>query len=869
MEASKEGEMPSEQAPEVLPEEIKEEKPKSMKLLAVVIAVIIIVAAIAAAFGLGLIGGKKEKANIAPSCGARATSDTTVGIGVAVNFTSTATDSDGTVANYTWYFGDGTVVSGPTMSSVSHTYVNGGNYWILHSVVDDKGATADTEAAMIKVIVVYYDPDPEGSTDWTNATAPYAVLSSDKDIIANNTLVTFNMTGCIGIGGWTWVNASNHSKGQNRFYGIANVTAMVLDFGDGSATVNVNTTTLVATHTYTASGHYAAKLTVNSSNNGNAVSTTVMRTIHVLNPQVTVGNIKNPDALIEATFGEPTSVDPAICYESAGYEVMLNVYETLVWYDGGAAARLVPYLATAVPSLANGLITNNGLNYTFNLRQGVKFHDGTNMTADDVAYSLQRVLRVRDSSSPSWMLEQLLTDYAGLSYYGKTVSKYLDGSYNVSWLRAVLEPLGYSHVINDTDLKNIAEAAVVKVNATAVTFRLTHEYPGFLFVMAYTPGYITKKSWVEANGGLHPGVINEYVRTHAMGTGPYKLVNWEQGSKIYMTRYDGYWGPAPKLKDFYIIKSNDVNTRILMLQAGDADVIQLAVTYESTFAGKPEYRITKGLSTFDQVMATFNFNINSTKANSQYGTNVTDDFFQDVHMRRAFSHLFNFTQFINNVYMSNGQQPNGPIPQGLFGYSDAIPKQEYNLTMAEAEFKLAINPATGRSWWVDGFNIPLSYNAGNTYRKTACEMIKATLEGLAPGRMTAEIVALDWPIYKSEVFFNSNSFAALYVIGWGPDYADPDDFITPELHSVVGSYPVYTGYANTSLDTLIEAAAVELNLTVRAQMYANITWACYNDTPYIWLAQPNNFHVERSWMRGWQYNPMYSTEIYAATCYKA
>lgn len=868
MEASKEGETPSEQAPETLPEEVKEEKPKSMKLWAVVIAVIIIVAAIAAAFGLGLIGGKeKEPVNVAPSVGARATSDTTIAIGGVVNFTSTAADSDGSIANYTWYFGDGTVVSGPTSSSVSHTYLYGGSYWVLHSAEDDKGATADTEAAMIRVFVVLYNP--LDLAEWDNATAPYAVLSSDNDIIANNTLVTFNMTGCFGIGGWSWVNESDHSEGQNWVYGTDNISAMTLDFGDLSAVVDVNTTTLVATHTYTAPGHYAAMLTVNSSNNGHAVSTIVMRTIHVLNPQVTVGTIKNPTAFIEATIGEPDSVDPAIDYESAGGEILINVYETLIWYDGSAADRLVPQLAAQVPSVANGLITAGGLNYTFNLRQGVKFHDGTNMTADDVAYSLQRALRLRDSSSPAWMLEQVLTDYAGLAFFGETVGTYLDNSNNVSWIRAVLEPLGYDHVINDTDLTNIAEAAVVKVNDTAITCRLTHVYPGFLFILAYTVSSIVKMDWVEAHGGITPGTLNEYVRTHAMGTGPYKLVNWEIGSKIYMTRHDGYWGPAPALKDYYVIKSNDVNTRILMLQSGDADFIYLPIKYESTFSGKSEYRIVKGLSTFDQTFATFNFNINSTKANSQYGTNVTDDFFQDIHMRRAFSHIFNFTQYIANVAMNNAKVPNGPIPEGLFGYSDAIPRQEYNLTLAEAEFKLAINPNTGNSWWDDGFNIPLSYNAGNTARKTACEMIKAALEALAPGRMTAEIVVLDWPIYKSEVFFNSNSFAAMYVIGWGPDYADPDDFIVPELHSVVGSYPVYTGYANTSLDTLIEQAAVELNPTLRAQMYENITWGCYHDTPYIWLTQPNNFHIERSWMRGWQYNPMYSTNIYCATLYKA
>jgi flagellar basal body-associated protein FliL len=86
MEASKEGEMPNEPAPETLPTEIKEEGPKKTKLLAVIIVVIVVIAAIAAAFGLGLIGGKKEKTNLAPSCGARAMTDTAIDIGANVTF---------------------------------------------------------------------------------------------------------------------------------------------------------------------------------------------------------------------------------------------------------------------------------------------------------------------------------------------------------------------------------------------------------------------------------------------------------------------------------------------------------------------------------------------------------------------------------------------------------------------------------------------------------------------------------------------------------------------------------------------------------------------------------------------------------------
>ena len=875
MEASKEES--TETAPETLPTEIKEEKPKMTKLLAVIIVVIVVVAAIAAAFGLGLFGGKKEKENLPPTAGARATTPTTVNPGETVSFESIATDPDGTIADYAWYFGDGTSQNSSTLSNVTHTFAYGGNYWVYHVVKDDLGANASNEASMIRVIVVYYDPlniDP-----WTNATKPYAQLSSDKDIIENGTSVTFNATGCTAVGGWAWVNESNHSEGEAWDIGTSYISSIKLDFGDGSAVVDVNTTTWTVAHVYATAGHYGAKLNVTANNSGNAVSTVVMRTIHVMQQMPPSTTIKNPDAFIEATIGEPDSLDPAIDYETAGVEVLLNVYETLIWFDGGAYDRLVPMLAKEVPTLANGLISTDGLNYTFNLKSGVKFHNGAVMTADDVVYSFQRAFQIREPSSPYWMLEQCMNGYLTYFWFNETVADYIDylntSGDSAQWIRDVLIPQGYSHLINDNDVKNVSEVTVVKLNDTAVKFRLTHPYPAFNYIMAYTVSMIVNKAWCIANDGpIVPGDKHTYLETHMMGTGPYKFVVWEIGSKIHLTRFDDYWGTKAKLKDYFIIKSNDVNTRILMLQSGDADYIYLPIRYEATVAGKPDlYRVTKGLATFDQTFVTFNFNINDVKANAEHGTNVTSDFFSDatsgVHMRKAFSHLFNFTQYLSSVAMNNAIQPNGPIPQGVFGYNASIPKQEYNLTKAQQEFEAAINPHTGNSWWADGFNIPLAYNSGNTARKTACEMIKASLEALAPGRMTAKIVQLDWPVYADEVFFNSNAFAAMYVIGWGPDYYDPDDFVLPELHSQAGSYPIYTGYANTSLDAIIEAAAKELNTTVRAQLYTDILLSCYEDTPYIWLTQPYNFHVERTWMKGWIYNPMFSTSIYAAPLYKA
>ena len=866
MEASKEGEMPSEPAPETLPTEIKEEGPKKTKLLAVIIVVIVVIAAIAAAFGLGLIGGKKEKTNLAPSCGARAMTDTTIDIGGSVTFESTASDSDGSIAMYNWYWGDGTNSSSATLNKTSHTYQYGGVYLVYHAVTDDKGKNASNEASMIRITVTLYQP-PEDLEAATNTTAPFAFLVSDKEIIQNNTAVAFNMTSSYGVGGWAWYNVSNHSEGASWDSGVSYLTNLTLEFGDGATGYVTPTTYMAVSHTYVVSGHYASKLTVKANNTNNAVQTIVMRTIHVLTPATTPGGaVKNPGTFIYATIGEPQYLDPAFDYETAGGEVLQNVYENLIWYDGSSAATFKPVLATAVPTVANGLITDGGLNYTFNLRTGVTFHDGTVMNADDVVYSIQRVLQIHDPAGAGWMLEQVLSDYVGFKVGKKNISAFTDASdYNVSWILNALNPTvqGWDHVINENDVKNVSEAVVLRVNDTAVKFRLTHPYPGFIPVMAYTIGNIVSKDFVEAHGGIVGGTHNTYMEQHTCGTGPYQLVTWEVGSKIHMTKFDNYWGVKPTIKDVYIVKATDVNTRILMLQAGDADSIDLQIKYESLFAGKADYVISKGGASFDLTFMVFNFNVNSTEANAQFGGNISDDFFHDIHMRKAFSHLINYSLYISNVAMGNGAQPNGVIPKGMFGYNASTPKQEYNLTAAAAEFQLAtnINTANGLTWWESGFTIPMFYNAGNLARQTASEMVKTGLEAVGGGHKTATVNALDWPSYLDQMF-DDNSYMPFYTIGWGPDYADPDDYTVPMLDSDYGTYPIFSGYVNDTINTLLRSAASDVNPTTRAATYSEMSMKVFEDCPYVWLNQPNEFEIHRAWIGGYIYNPMFSNLYY-------
>ena len=116
--------------------------------------------------------------------------------------------------------------------------------------------------------------------------------------------------------------------------------------------------------------------------------------------------IKNPDSFIMATIGGPDSLDPSYQYDKASYEIIFNVYEGLLFYNRDKVDEFVPVLATGMPTM-----NEDGSQYVFELRQGIKFHEGGDLTPSDVAYSFWRTMIQDRAGGPSWVVLEPLTGY--------------------------------------------------------------------------------------------------------------------------------------------------------------------------------------------------------------------------------------------------------------------------------------------------------------------------------------------------------------------------------------------------------------------------------------------------------------------------
>lgn len=229
------------------------------------------------------------------------------------------------------------------------------------------------------------------------------------------------------------------------------------------------------------------------------------------------GEAKTPEKiLIYARGADSSSLDPAFVDDGESAKVMNNIYDNLVRYKKGSTA--------VEPALATGWDTSDdGKVWTFHLRQGVKFHDGSNFTADDVVFSVQRQM-------------------PGNKYYS--------------------EDMPYASFTFDPNIIDKVE----KVDDYTVKFTLKTPYAPFLrnLAMGLAAPIISKAAYEKDPKGFGE---------HPIGTGPFKFVKWDKEQSIVLERNDQYWDGVPLVDKvvFKVTKNN--SSRADELIKGDVDMM--------------------------------------------------------------------------------------------------------------------------------------------------------------------------------------------------------------------------------------------------------------------------------------------------------
>jgi peptide/nickel transport system substrate-binding protein len=543
--------------------------------------------------------------------------------------------------------------------------------------------------------------------------------------------------------------------------------------------------------------------------------------------------LKNPDTFVLATYGTLRTLDPAVCYDATGSQRIWNIYETLIFFDGSSTEQYIPLLATEVPTLENRGIAADGRTYTFRIRRGVKFHEGGELSPEDVAYSIKRAMIVDPDGGPMWMLLEALTGH------GSTRDR------------------------NGNIIPGIFEAIdrAVEVKQDRVIFHLPRPFPPLMGILAYSAAAVLDKEWAVSKGCWDGNIKNaakfnnpapghEPLQNLANGTGAYRMKLWEPSKQFVFERFEGYWGPRPPLKAAIVKYVKEWSTRKLMLQNGDADRVTVDTPYVPEVEAMPGLTIYK-TPQLSLTAALFcrrlnpagNPNIGSGKLD---GNGILPDFFADASIRKAFLHAFDRRTYREDVFNNQVILPTSPNIEGLPYHRD-VPVYEFDLDRSEKYLKMAFNGQV----WQNGFKMVIAHNTGNAMREAAAWMLAENIMSLNP-KFKIEVRNVDWKDYLVQY---RNYMYPIFITGWAADYADPHNFLYTFMHSG-GVYGRFLAYHNQEVDRLCEAGIVTVDPAERERIYSRLQHLWYEEAVGIPLYQQIDIRAYRDTVHGYVPNPM-------------
>lgn len=571
---------------------------------------------------------------------------------------------------------------------------------------------------------------------------------------------------------------------------------------------------------------------------------------------VSAAEVKNPNTITYVTLGNQSTLDPHFAYDTDSVQVIFNVVEGLIQYDGSKIDEFKPLLSKKVPSKENGLISDDATDYTFVLREGVKFSNGNKLTPEDVKYSVMRGMVTDRTGGPMWMLFEPL-------FGVKTLDELSERVVGVEKANK-LTPEQSKKVYNALDKK-------ITIDGNKITFHLNSPYPPFLNIMVHGNygGMVLDKEWCIEQGCWpdDPKTLAKYhdpqkegdpLFDKLMGTGPFMLEEWVNGDHVLFKRNENYWREPANFETAIIKNVDEWATRKMMFLRGDADLAYVPKQYRPQVAETGKVRVIENLPNLANTVMTFNWDINP-KGNAYIGSGKLDgngipsNFFNDVHVRRAFSYCFNYKAFIEQVRMGESIRLRGPLVKPLLGYDEDSKVYNLNLGKAKEEFKKAFDGEV----WKKGFEITLVYNTGNPARKVACDILKTYVEQANP-KFDVKVRSLQWSTYLEKSIQN---YLPLAANSWIADFPDPHNFASPYLSS--GSYygsmrgEAYNKWAEESgLNDLIDKGINTLDKEKRKKIYKEIQNIAINQAVDIWVDQTISTHLERKYLEGYYPNSM-------------
>jgi ABC-type transport system substrate-binding protein len=420
--------------------------------------------------------------------------------------------------------------------------------------------------------------------------------------------------------------------------------------------------------------------------------------------------------LTAAYQGEPTGLDPAVAWELESWSIEHCIFNQLVTYaPAPGAPSLTTDIATEVPSVANGGITNGGKTYTYHLRKGVMFQAPVSreVTAADFKWSLERMLNPK--MSPRAPAGYLYASIVGVD--ALTAGK-------------------------------AAHASGIKV-IDRYTLQINLTQPDYVFndVMSLPFAAVLPKEWVAKYS-------NSAIARHPLGTGPFVFDHWSNGQEIVLKRNPNYFLPGhPYLDQLKFEFASSITTALLQLEAGKVDVLGDGIPSGQVVQVMANPTWKKQVTTAPQIAWYYVF------------MNVHVKPFDNVLVRQAFNYAVD-TAKIQKLFYGQAQPLNQVLPVGMPGHIDGATFYTHDPAKAKQLLSQAGYP-NGFSVTLYTHNVdPMPKLAQSIQNDLAQVGIKAQIKQLAK--------APYWGLIESQ-----KAKVPIGLTDWYMDYPDPSDWIGP------------------------------------------------------------------------------------------
>lgn len=526
---------------------------------------------------------------------------------------------------------------------------------------------------------------------------------------------------------------------------------------------------------------------------------------------------------IYGTDSGPIDIDTANAYDQASYDVLTQICEQLYQYNmSDPTLPIIPWLASEMP-----IITNNGTEYTINLRPGITFSDGMSCNATAVADSFYR-------------LNQIIQN----------------GMCQFSYLYQPFAPENNASVIDN----------VVANTNNSVTFILPYQYSPFLALLTFMGSSILSPS-ITTNTFYYDNLMEPgtWQTQSPIGTGPFILESYTVADQVLFAKNPNYWGgpddiytPHIDTLKFQIIE--DINARNNALLNGSIQMITPDSSYFSQFNMSSNILLVEGpKSTLCHYLGMNTLLIPKS-------------------IRQACSHVFNYNDALQTVYNGSASRLTSVIPIGMNYFASNLNYPTNNVTEARqilinADYVNSTNRPNDYMWLQDPTNDTAWYNileSGSplaTYNYTCNldlqqdvnlgEELQIDLGAIGINLVITAVSLTQYGnIFYQQAGYSYNNLE-FFPFGWQADYNDPQDYINTMFVNTGPYTNDYTQLNDTYVNTNASLALNTTNDIERAQYYTNIQKRLVeNLMPVILVSQANTYYAMVKGVCGFQPNAM-------------